>query len=258
MRSEAYTVLGVAGSTIYIVWSDRQNPIQTCGFDIVDDLPHFLLVLLILQRFDPARWGLFTEFPVSTIKAIGDNSEMQVFRATFMDDAVDIYPEDQPVHPGTKVAGRSTSVVGARGSDGQLPKLMSHGEVKMANDLVVKFSWPEESRLSEVAFIRRAEEIGETNDLVKGHIPAVLGCTDPPHLTCSTSLIRQFLGLDTKGARLLRVIVFRRLEEIKYLDEEDLVLAFLDCFFCECFFGSVWHRECSFSNRSLGPVGEAY
>ena len=34
---------------------------------------------------------------------------------------------------------------------------------------------------------------------------------------------------------MLQVIVFRRLREIKYLDEEDLLIAWLDCFFCECF-----------------------
>ena len=66
-------------------------------------------------------------------------------------------------------------------------------------------------------------------------IPTIIGHMDPPYLTCSTKIIRQFLGLDTDRARVLRVIVFRRLEEIKYLDQEDMLIAFLDCFFCKSF-----------------------
>ena len=231
----AYTTLDFTGSKIYITWSDRQNLIRTGSFDIVDNLPHFLLVLLILQRFDLARWGFFTEFPESSVKTIGDIHRTHVLKATFTDDPVDIYPEDDPVYDGINLAGRSTSIAGARKSDGHPERLTNSEDIRKANDLVAKFSWPEETRLSEVVFIQRAKEIGESNDLVKGHIPTILGSIDPPHLTCSTSLIRQFLGLDTNGARSLRVIISRRLQEIKYLDEEDLLLAFLDCFLCERF-----------------------
>ena len=46
-------------------------------------------------------------------------------------------------------------------------------------------------------------------------------------------LIRRFLRLDTSSTRVLGVVAFPRLQEIKYLDEEDLLIAWLTCFFCE-------------------------
>jgi len=253
----AHPRLGFLGSTIYITWSDRQNVIQTSGFDVVNDLPHFLLVLLVLQRFDLARWGFFTKFPESSIQTIGSIHQTHILRATFTDGPIDIYPEDHPIYGGIKLLGRSTCVAGAKKGGDQPPSMTNSEDIRKAADLIAKFSWPEESRVSEVTFIQRAEEIGKTNDLVKGHIPMILGNIDPPYLTCSTSLIRQFLDLDVSGARVLRVIVFRRLEEIEYLDEEDMVIAWLDCFFCECFCVPCQLRY-SFGGRSLGLVGETY
>ena len=198
----------------------------------MDDLPHFLLVLLILQRFDLARWGFSTEFPGSTIQPIRDCHRMRILKAEFLEKPVIIFPDDDPIYGGISLTGRSTVIAGAT-EVLDSPLRTSSEEIRNGNKLVVKFSWPEESRISEVEFVRRAGAIGEKNPLVKGHIPTMLGDTDPPFLTCSTRLIREFLGLDTSGARALRVIVFRRLSEIKYLDEDDMVTAFLDCLFCE-------------------------
>ena len=227
----------VLGSTIYITWSDRQSVIRTSGFDIVDDLPHFLLVLLILQRFDLARWGFFTEFQRSSIHTIRDNHGTRVLRANFGEKQVDIFPEDDLIYGGISLAGRSTVIAGAREARDPPPKPTSSEEIRNGNKLVVKFSWPEETRVSEADFVQRAEKIGKGNPLVKDHIPTMLGNIDPPYRTCSTRLIRKFLDLDTSGARVLRVIVFRRLLEIKCLDEEHMLIAFLDCLFCECLRG---------------------
>jgi len=203
----------------------------------VDDLPHFLLVLLILQRFDLARWGFFTEFQKSSITTIRDNHKIHILRANFREKQVDIFPEDDLIYGGISLAGRSTAIAGAREVLDPSPKLVDSEAIREGNKLVVKFSWPEETRISEPEFVQRAERVGKDNPLVKGHIPTMLGYIDPPYLTCSTRLIRDFLGLDISGARVLRVIVFRRLLEIKYLDEGDMVMAFLDCLFCECLRG---------------------
>ena len=233
-RSVSYgtTQNSVSGSTIYITWSDRQNVIRTHGFDIIDDLPHFLLVLLIIQRFDLARWGFFTEFHGSSIQRVRENHQVYILKATFKGSTAIIFPYDDPVHSGINLAGRSTGAAGARLGDGG-EKSINSKDVRKDNDLIAKFSWPEETRLSEVDVIKKAMEIAESNDLVKNHIPTMLGDLDPPYITCSTSIIRTFLDLDVTGARVLRVILFRRLKEIKYLDEEDMLIAFLDCFFCK-------------------------
>jgi hypothetical protein len=217
---------------MYITWSDRQNVIRTHGFDIIDNLPHFLLVLLIIQRFDLARWGFFTEFRGSSIHRVRENHQAYILKAAFKESTAIIFPYDDPIHSGINLAGRSTGTAGARIGDGG-EKSINSKTIREDNDLIAKFSWPEETRVSEVEVINKAMEIAESNDLVKNHIPTMFGDLDPPYITCSTSVIRQFLGFGVTGARVLRVILFRRLKEIRYLDEEDMLIAFLDCFFCE-------------------------
>jgi hypothetical protein len=193
------------------------------------------LVLLIIQRFDLARWGFFTEFQGSKIHPERENHNVYFHKATFIPDLpINIFPRDDPAHSGINLAGRSTSAAGARKADEE-DLQNSSAAIRDVNDMIVKFSWPEKRRTSEVNIIEKAMRIAENNPLVKDHIPTMLGHIDPPYLTCSTALIRKFLGLDTHGARVLRVIVFRRLEELRYLDEDDMLIAFLDCLFCEFF-----------------------
>ena len=210
--------------------------IRSRGFDILDNLPHFLLTLLIIQRFDLARWGFFTAFKESRILPLIDETcpGRRMLQATFEDkDPICIYPSDDLVCGEVNLLGRSTGLAGARRKADHDPKEMNSAVIRKGNDMVVKFSWPRSSRESEADFIKSAREIGESNGLVEGHIPTVLGHLDPPYVTCSTKPIRQFLGLDVNGERVLRVIAFRRLEEIKFLGKEDMFIAFLDTFFCE-------------------------
>lgn len=216
---------------MYITWSDRENVIRSGGFDILKNLPHFLLVLLIIQRFDLARWGFFTEFTESPV--VAENSGKRILRATLeVNNVIYIYPYDDPIYGGVNLVGRSTSAAGARREPGPDSNTSNSQMIRDGNDLAVKFSWPRKSRESEVKFIEKAKEIGQSNNLVKDHIPTVVGHLEPAYFTCSTRPIRQFLGLDFTGERVLRVIAFRRLLEIKFLDEEDMLIAFLDCFFC--------------------------
>ena len=102
--------------------------------------------------------------------------------------------------------------------------------------MIVKFSWPEETRDSEVEIIKEAMEIGEINKLVGGRLPKMLGNIDPPYMTCSTKIIQRFLGLETTGAQVLWIITFNRLKELRYLDEEHMLIVFLDSFFCVFFY----------------------
>jgi hypothetical protein len=196
------------------------------------------LVLIIIQRFDLARWGFFTQFEGSPIRHVKLSHESHMLEATFEgDNEIQIFPVDDLIYGGINLKGRSTGAAGARKKNDQEADLANSKQIKEGNDLIVKFSWPNETRKSEVEFIEEARKIGEENGLVKGHIPTVLGHMDPPFLTCSTKPIRQFLGLSVDRARVLRVIAFRRLGEIKLLDEEDMFIAFLDCFFCKFFRG---------------------
>jgi hypothetical protein len=204
----------------------------------VDDLPQFLLLLLILQRFDDAKWGYLTECPQSGIRVepVKELTTISFAAKKETDEKVAIvfYPNDHEVHLGTTLIGRGTSVIGGR--MGPPPEVTQLGDTNMlreGNDLVVKTYWPEESRTSEADILRKAKEYGEKIDLISNHIPEMICHLDPNFLCSSTKTIREFLGLPTNGSRRLRVIVFRRLLSIKKLKEKDMLTAYLQCFFCE-------------------------
>lgn len=57
---------------------------------------------------------------------------------------------------------------------------------------------------------------------MKGYVPTTLGDVDPPYILYSTTLIRQFLGLETGDAR---VIEPRHPKKLECLDEEDPFLS---------------------------------
>jgi len=203
----------------------------------VDDLPHFLLLLLILQRFNDAKWGYFTECSQSGLKVepidklltasfVADKGTDQKIKIVF-------YPNDHAIYLGTTLVGRGTSVIGGRkGPSPETTELGDTGKLREGNDLAVKIYWPEERRTSEVEILKRAKEYGRKIHFIGNHIPEVVCHRDPSFLCSSTKTIRQFLGLPTDGSRSLRVIVFGLLRPIKELKERDMLTAYLQCFFC--------------------------
>jgi len=204
----------------------------------VDDLPHFILLLLILQRFDDAKWGYFTECSHSGLKV---EPGAKLFTVSFVADeqtgqtiTIFFYPDDHEIYLGTTLIGRSTGIIGARiGPPPDSTELGDTRKLREGNDLVVKIYWPEERRTSEVEILKKAKEYGEKIDFIGNHIPEMVCHRDPNFLCSSTKTIRQFLGLPTDGSRRLRIIVFRRLLPIKELKEKDMLTAFLQCFFCK-------------------------
>jgi hypothetical protein len=46
----------------YVWWYDRQGTIQSYGINFVQDLPHFLVLLLCFDRFTLEDWGIIPEF----------------------------------------------------------------------------------------------------------------------------------------------------------------------------------------------------
>ena len=200
----------------------------------MDDLPHFLLLLLVLQRFDDAKWGYVTGCPESQLKVI---PERDVSTASFFSQdgtTVFFHHADDRIYMGITLLGRGTSVTGGR--EEQRPtaaELGNAAKLRAENDLAVKIYWPEESRVSEVEMLKRAREYGVTIDFIGDHIPEMVCHGDPDFLCGSTKTVRQFLGLATNGSRRLRVIVFRRLRSIRELKEQDMPTAYLQAFFCK-------------------------
>ena len=204
----------------------------------MDDLPHFLLLLLILQRFDDAKWGYFTKCPQSGVgtEQVNDPPTYSFIVDTATGERITIvfYPFDHAIYLGTTLIGRGTSVIGGRmGPPPDPTQFRDTSKVREGNDLAVKTYWPEESRTSEVEIIKKAKEYGEKIDFIGNHIPEMIFHLDPNFLCSSTKTIRQFLGLPTDGSRRLRIIAFRRLLPIRKLKEKDMLTAYLQCFFCE-------------------------
>ena len=204
----------------------------------MQELPRFLLLLLILQRFDDAKWGYFTECPQSGLKVEKGTHPLTVSLVargeTGEEITVFFFPDDHEIYLGTTLIGRGTSVIGGR----KTCLLKTTGvpdteTLRKGNDLAVKTYWPEEKRTSEVEILKKAKECGANIDFIKNHIPEVVCNLDPNFLCSSTQTIRQFLGLPTDGSRRLRVIVFRLLRPIRELKERDMLTAYLQCFFCK-------------------------
>ena len=203
----------------------------------MQDLPHFLLLLLILQRFDDAKWGYFTEHPQSGLKV--ENRE-DPFTVSFVakegtgEQITTFFPADHDIYLGTTLIGRGTCVIGGRRAClSKKTEDCDSDALRKGNDLAVKTYWPEERRTSEVEIPKKAKVCGGKIDFIKNHIPEVICHRDPNFLCSSTKTIRQFLGLPTDGSRRLRIIVFRLLRPIKELKERDMLTAYLQCFFCK-------------------------
>jgi hypothetical protein len=104
------------------------------------------------------------------------------------------------------------------------------------HDLVLKISWPETSRPPEWRIVAHAQDLGKTDEFIRGHIPEVKCGRDFDRY--STQRIRDFLDLQhgrEPGTRTLRLIVMNRLRPIHDLDGEQLWDAFWDCFGCRRF-----------------------
>ena len=205
---------------------------------MVDDLPHFLLLLLILLRFNDTKWGYFTDCPQSGVRL--ELKEKTVAYSFVADKAIGeritviSHSQLHNIHLGNTLIGRGTSVIGRR--MGPLLESMGLGDatkLREGNDLVIKTYWPEEKRTSEVEILKKAREYGENIDFIGKYIPGMVCHLDPNFLCSSTKTIRQFLGLSTNGSRHLRMIAFRQLLPIKRLKEKDVLTAYSQCFFHE-------------------------
>ena len=130
-----------------LTWIDRQSVIGSRVIDLADDLPHFFLLLLILQRFDDARWGYFTESPESGVKV---EPAKKLFTSSFVGSTgtgeritIFFYPGDHDdIYLRTTLIGRGTSVVERR--RGPLPQPTQFSDTRKfreGNGLTVKMYW---------------------------------------------------------------------------------------------------------------------
>ena len=207
----------------YLWWCDRQGAIQSYGIDFIQNLPHFLVLLLCFQRFKADNWGI-----ISAIK--GPETTAKLYSISIPSSpSVDVaFDPDNKLRGHYGIVGRGTRAFLAK-SKSTDPR--NDKETLDGVDLVLKTYWPETSRIPEDEIIRKAMCIGKGDTRVKGHLPDLICSYDFEY---STSIIRTCLGVATEANRVFRVMLSRRLYPITELIGEQFWKAFWECFRCKC------------------------
>ncbi|KAL6307009.1 hypothetical protein BKA93DRAFT_131991 [Sparassis latifolia] len=230
----------------------------------VTDLPYFLVLLAVFQRFTLKDWGIETSLMNEAekhhrriISSAGkylaeerphhDREDFQFTCSTGIKVSV---ARSEPVYDRYSLLGRGTSVYKAK------------REVPNGEELVMKIYWPEIERRSEVDILKVIEAKSEGDDLVRGHIPFLVDSQD---LAYSTGTIRDEISLlgelrreggnVVSSPRLLRVILLRKLEPIENLKGVLFVRAWIDCYRCHFRFWlhGVEHGDISLYNLMYNP-----
>ncbi|KAG8689369.1 hypothetical protein FRC08_010975 [Ceratobasidium sp. 394] len=184
--------LFIVDGVVWVWWYDRQGPIQSSGINLPRDLPLFVVLLLVLQRFSRADWGYNPELEPQAPQSTATSSESQATqkivtcpKIKFHEQEVSVNPKNihyQPFH----LVGRGTWVLGAS-SPG-----WGNGE------LVVKLSWPNRKRVSEQKIIEQAVKGAPS---AEEHLPKVFASCDG----YDTENIRRQLGINRNSGRPFRV-----------------------------------------------------
>ncbi|KAJ7592598.1 hypothetical protein C8J56DRAFT_885746 [Mycena floridula] len=196
----------VVDEKLYIWWYDRHSCIQTTGIDIITQLPHLVALLVLFQRLPARLWG-----------CSGLIEESAKIRSVLVDGKRFEIREDHSTQ--YTLLGRGTVTV---------PVYDEKGKKYM-----LKTSFPDQSRLSEVAAVRKCMEIAGDDARILYHLPAIVASQDFPD--SATSIIRDFLGIDHGAlptSRILRVIVSDWLEPITSLKGDQFWTAFWQIICC--------------------------
>lgn len=193
------------------------------------------MLLLILQRLYGTRSGTFRGCPESGFQTQGNT-----FTVTPKDDigakeqSFVFYPEKGEIKKVEKgFTGRASFIFGGRRGPVPSEHLLDDADtIRERNDHVIKICWLEEGQQGEADILQRAKEHGRNVDLIGNHIPRVVYDLEPTWACSSTKDIRRFLGLPTEKALVLRITIFQRLTPITALKEEEMLIAYLQCFFC--------------------------
>lgn len=200
------------------------------GFNFVQDLPRFLVLLYALQRFNPEDWGRNPAFTPNlqennvasyTVEVGGKEVTLDNKRTTRFG-----------------LAGRGTDVMDATCATLEEEKTTTE---EMQGGLVAKIYWGEEARASEEEILKNVMYVAAGNEAVQGHVPVLRLAKK---FTVSTSTIRKALGLENpgQGSRTLFLLVFKKLSPITELQSDELLVAWHQCVLCESRFVSAVAR----------------
>ncbi|KAF4620516.1 hypothetical protein D9613_001122 [Agrocybe pediades] len=263
-------VLGfvLTGSMLNLWIFDHEGPIQLIGFDFIQDFPHFLLLLYVLQRFNPEDFGFlpgFDECPAANEATYS----MDLTSAWIFEDGLrrqvkleGIRGEGIPHRYG--LDGRST---GVRFGTATITEPGRHDEIRK---VALKLSWKDTPRPTEREFIDEARKricssIHATKDAAdpRNFLPEILA--ERKYTEFDTSIIRDAVLLDpthhakSKASRYPYMIVMPRYEPIHTLAKDSgfpLLNAFLALVYCHAVLWSlgIQHGDISDRNLMVDPV----
>ncbi|KAG1767569.1 hypothetical protein EDD22DRAFT_296377 [Suillus occidentalis] len=230
----------VNNDCIYVWFFDRENTVQGAAINFVQDLPRFLVLLLIMQRMGYEQWGLNRVFEPEP----GFSGKVMI-EDTQIDLELDVRSDERITHFG--IRGRATTVfpVTSKALSGlqRDPRFLNESP-----ELVAKLYWPEETRQSEPDLLKEVYKIAQTDPDVQGHVPELVWFHKFEET--STSKIRVALGLKDaeqaeQGSRVLYIIVFRKLIPITTLSGKEFLAAWWQIVKCHraLWKGGVFHRD---------------
>lgn len=155
-------------------------------------------------------------------------------------------PQNDVIHAGTSLVGRGPWVIGGSKNKDDVKVAKDSDWNKTNHPYVLKLSWPEASRKSEVDILKKVVEIcqqeseSDFGKLIIGHVPVVEAHLDPTFPGSNTGTIRNILvaNYDGSGKRQMRYIVFERLVPLSTLPEPQMVQGYIETFLCK----SMVHR----------------
>lgn len=197
---------------------------------MIHDFPRFVALLAVFQRFSREDWGFNCELePYQTIDTHILPTTILFPRPELTVTLGDIIYE-RPTLFGRGTCVRKVTVGGLN--------------IIAGREYVIKISWPESSRLSEIKILEKAHFIGNVTNAevpesdrkkVRGHLPEVICSKDLAYTTVDIRKRLVLLGMkehSSRGPRTCRLIVFPKLDDMGTLDSETLRSAFaqtVDC-----------------------------
>ncbi|KAF8991496.1 hypothetical protein BDQ17DRAFT_1463752 [Cyathus striatus] len=213
-------------------WYDRQNAIQTNGLNFVRDAPHFVALIVLLQRFGMEDWGVEADLapPSMFLKRSADLEPVVVNFGGDLKAEVQRSKDNYLHLPGLILKGRATTVIDATSNSiDPLTKTSLNGK-----RIVVKVYWPETWRLDEPYIISEARLRLEKSSLIS-NIPHLIASREIS--SSNTGNVTREFGLESapqgSNARVLRILLFPRLVPMDEMTNEDTIIhAWFDCFEC--------------------------
>ena len=203
------------GDVLHFWRYDRQGNIQCSGFNFIQDLPRFLILLLAMQRFREQHWGQHPKIDPEY------GPRLPSHKTTLTGD------EGEEINVTLELSGKERA--SHYGLNGWAKNLFSIKSDKLStkDDLVVKVFWAEATRTSKPDVLKRVYEVAHDKDVV----PVMLWYKS--FEDTSTAKIRMRLGLKPQGERVLHMIIFRKLRPITKLTGRDFLLAWWETMKCE-------------------------